>query len=161
MKSGGTKSGGGFRALLGLGAVVTLLLGAAGLLSVRTLASVLGLEMTARAARGGAGGLARLFGAAMVAVGVTYILAAAQPQRSRSLLVPLFVAPAVLAVAAIASTAKGEMKGAQGAIFAVYNAAYCLLYFRMDPRVAEPAKKAPENPPENPPATPARPPPSG
>ena len=79
--------------------------------------------------------LARLYGAAMLALGVGYAIAAAQPHIYRGLLVVLFVAPAITAVVQIANLARGEVPAGRGLAFAIYDFAYCLLYFRMYPRV--------------------------
>ena len=137
----------GFRALLVLGAVVSVAIGVWGLLWTPMLESVLGFRVPDRAL-----GLARVFGGVMLAVGIGYALAAAQPQRNRSLLVPLFAVPAVTAVTVIAGTARGEIAGGQGVVYAIYNAAYCLLYFRMYPRVPD-APATPPPPPDQPPGT--------
>jgi hypothetical protein len=145
----------GFRILLVLGAVVSVAIGVWGLVWTGMLISSLGFDLPRRALPAFSG-LGRLFGAVMVAVGIAYALAAAQPHRSRSLLVPLFVVPAVTGVAAIAAAARGEIAGGRGAVFAIYNIAYCLLYFRVYPRLAGSEAPAPPKPP----AAPAAPPPS-
>ncbi len=66
---------------------------------------------------------------------------------------------AITAVSTIAGTARGEIAGGQGAVFAIYLLAYCFLYFRMYPRPAAPpeTKKAPEPAKTPPPAIPPRP----
>jgi hypothetical protein len=108
--------------------------------------AVLGLRTIG--AEPGFSGLARLFGAVMVAAGIGYALAAAQPQRNRSLLVTLFLVPFALGVMAVASVARDEMRTGQGVGFALYNFSYCLMYFRLYPRVpeasAEPRDSAPD-----------------
>ena len=81
-------------------------------------------------------GLARLYGGVMLVVGVGYALAAAQPQRNRGLLVPLFLVPFVTGVMVIAGMARQEVSGGRGAFFAAYNFAFCLFYFRLYPRLA-------------------------
>lgn len=144
----------GFRALLVLGAVVSIAIGVWGLVWQGMLDDVLGLKIAKNSH-----GVARLFGAVMLAVGIGYALAAAQPQRSRSLLVQLFAVPGIMAIAVIAGTARGEIKGAQGVVFAIYNLAYCLLYFRVYPRIATPEPHRPGAPPGAA-AVPPRPPPA-
>lgn len=131
----------GFRALLVLGAIISIAIGIWGLAWTGMLESVLGFDVPKRSL-----GLARVFGGVMIAVGIGYALAAAQPQRSRSLLVPLFVVPAITAVSVIAGTARGEIDGARGVVFVVYNLAYCFLYFRMYPRVTVPETASPRAP---------------
>jgi hypothetical protein len=125
---------GGFRALLGLGAVVAIALAFCGLVAPSLLESILGLEVPKRAL-----GLARLFGGVMIAIGVGYALAAVQPHRNRSLLVPLFVVPVAMLASTIAGMARDEIPGGRGAVFMIYNLAFALLYFRLYPKVgAEP-----------------------
>ena len=89
-----------------------------------------------------------MFGVAMLALAVAYGLAAAQPQRSRSMLVTLFVFPLGLAVVAFANVARGDVAyNVRSVAFAVYNLAYCLLYFRVYPRVVlSDARPAPDGP---------------
>lgn len=128
----------GFTALLVLGAVVSIAIGVWGLVWSGMLESVLGFDVPKRAL-----GLSRMFGGVMIAVGIGYALAAAQPHRSRSLLVPLFLVPAITAVTVIAGTARGEISGGQGVVFVIYNLAYCFLYFRMYPRVMAPESAMP------------------
>jgi hypothetical protein len=82
--------------------------------------------------------LARMYGAAMLALGVGYAIAAAQPHGHRGLLVVLFAAPAITGIVQIANIARGEIPAGRGIAFAVYDFAYCLLYFRTYPRVEEP-----------------------
>ncbi len=142
---------GGFRWILVLGAIVSIVIAVWGLVWTSMLEGVLGVKLPARAAAG-AYGLARLYGATMLAIGIGYALAAAQPHRSRSLLVPLFVVPAVTAIAMIAGISRGEIRGGQGTVFIVYNLAYALLYFRLYPRVPPEreaaAPRSPQAPPE-------------
>ena len=57
----------------------------------------------------------------MLAVGVGYALAAAQPQRSRGLLVPLFLVPLVNAFTTIAGWPANEIQGGKGIAFAVFD----------------------------------------
>lgn len=123
----------GFRALLILGAVTTTILAVWALVWTSALGDVLGLRQVGRAL-----GMSRMYGAALVAIAVCYALAAAQPQRSRSLLVPLFVFPIATALAVIAGLARGEIRAGQGIAFVAYNLAYGFLYFRLYPRVAGP-----------------------
>lgn len=145
----------GFRALLVLGAVVSIAIGVWGLVWVGMLEAILGFDVPKRA-----WGLGRVFGGVMLAVGLGYALAAAQPHRSRSLLVLLLAVPAITGVTVIAGTARGEIDAGQGIVFAVYNLAYCLLYFRMYPRIEAhgeakgqpPASEPPSRPPSGPPA---------
>lgn len=126
---------GTFRLLLVLGAAVSVALGVWGIVWTRMLDTVLGLETTR--AEPSFSGLARLFGGVMLAVGVGYALAAAQPHRNRGLLVPLFLVPFVMGVMVIAGAARDEISGGKGAVFAAYNFAYCLFYFRLYPRLPE------------------------
>jgi ABC-type transport system involved in cytochrome c biogenesis permease component len=90
-------------------------------------------------------GLARLFGGVMLVVGVGYALAAAQPQRNRGLLVPLFLVPFVTGVMTIAGAARQEISGGKGAVFAAYNFGFCLLYFRLYPRLTGAADELPRD----------------
>jgi hypothetical protein len=129
---------GGFRLVLLIGAVVSIAIAVWGLVWTGMLETVLGLDVPKRAF-----GLARLYGGVMLAVGIGYALAAAQPQRSRSLLVPLFVVPLVMAITTIAGVSRSEVHGGKGIAFAVYNLGYCLFYFRLYPRVASPEAPAP------------------
>jgi len=139
----------GFRALLVLGAVVSIAIGIWGLVWTGMLESVLGFDVPRREADAFAG-VARLYGGAMLAIGIGYALAAAQPHRSRSLLVPLFVVPVITAVSVIAAIAREEIATGRGIVFVVYNLAFCLLYFRLYPRVAEPETTPRQQPPAKP-----------
>ena len=139
---------GGFRWILVLGAVVSTIIAVWGLLWAGMLESVLGVNVPRRGHA-----LAHLYGAAMLAVGIGYALAAAQPHRSRSLLVPLFVAPVVTAIGVIAGIAQDQVAGGRGAAFVAYNLAYALLYFRLYPKVS-PEREAPHS---GPPAAPPPP----
>jgi hypothetical protein len=133
---------GGFRLVLAIGAVVSIAVAVWGLVWTGMLDTVLGFDIPKRAF-----GITRLFGGVMLAVGIGYALAAAQPQRSRSLLVPLFVVPLVSAITTIAGVAREEVQVGKGIGFAIYNLAFCLFYFRMYPRVA-PEPPAPKLPPD-------------
>jgi hypothetical protein len=138
-------SDGGFRLVLILGAVVSTAIAVWALVWTGMLESVLGLDVPKRAL-----GIIRIFGGVMLAVAVGYALAAAQPQRSRSLLVPLFVVPFVTAITTIAGVSRDEVSGGKGIAFAVFNLVYCLFYFRMYPRVTPPETAATESPPQPP-----------
>lgn len=138
-----------FRWLLVLGAAVSIAIGIWGVLWVDILERALGFKVDDSAAFNG---LARLFGGLMLTVGLGYALAAAQPHRSRSLLVVLFVAPLALAVTVIVGAARGEIASARGAGFAAFYVAYSLLFFRTYPRLEDAPKDA------GPPAEPAEPP---
>ena len=96
----------GLRVLLILGAVVSIAIGVCGLIWTGMLENVLGLAVPEDGLR-----IARLYGGVMLAIGIGYALAAAQPQRSRSLLVLLFVVPLVTALATIAALARGRDLG--------------------------------------------------
>ena len=135
---------GGFRLVLFVGAVMSIAIAVWALVWTGMLHTILGFDVPKRAY-----GITRLFGGAMLAVGVGYALAAAQPQRSRGLLVPLFVVPMVNAFTTIAGVSRNEVQGGKGIAFAVFNLGYCLFFFRMYPRVvAEPP--GPKLPPETP-----------
>lgn len=136
---------GGFRLVLVVGAVVSTAIAIWALLWTGMLETVLGLDVPKRSL-----GVVRLFGGVMLAVAIGYALAAAQPQRSRSLLVPLFVVPVVTAITTIAGVSRDEITGGKGIAFAVFNLAYCLFYFRMYPRVMAAESAAPEPPPDVP-----------
>lgn len=123
---------GPFRLLLFVGAGVSIAVGIWGVIWTQMLDTVLGLDVSA-----GAAGIARMYGAVMLAIGIGYALAAAQPHRNRGLLVPLFIVPFITGLVVIAGTARDEIHGTKGVLFAVYNFAYCLLYFRLYPRVPE------------------------
>jgi hypothetical protein len=82
--------------------------------------------------------LSRMYGATMLALSVGYAIAAAQPHGHRGLLVVLFAAPAITGIVQIANIARGEMPVGRGLAFAIYDFAYCLLYFRTYPRVEQP-----------------------
>jgi hypothetical protein len=126
---------GPFRLVLMVGAVAAVAIGVWGLVWTGMLDSVLGFKVPA----GKGLGVIRLFGGVMVSLGVAYALAAAQPQRSRSLLVLLFVSPLMMAVTTIAAVARGEMQSSgKGIGFVIFNLAYCFLYFRFYPRVTAP-----------------------
>ena len=131
---------GGLRLILLVGAVVSVAIAVWALVWTGMLHTVLGFDVPKRAY-----GVTRLLGGVMLAVGVGYALAAAQPQRSRGLLVPLFIVPLTGAFTTIAGVSRNEVQGGKGIAFAVFELGYCLLFFRMYPRVA------PEPPPKLPP----------
>jgi ABC-type transport system involved in cytochrome c biogenesis permease component len=123
----------GLRVLLSLQAVVCAAVGIWGVFLTPVLTDVLGLDVPS-----GANGLAHLFGVMMLAFAVGYALAAAQPHRSRGFLVPLFLVPLLLAVALIVNVAQHEVAhSVRAVIFAIYNLAYCLFFFRVYPRVPD------------------------
>jgi hypothetical protein len=128
------KSGSGFRLILLAGAVVSVAIGVWGVLWTQMLNTILGLDVVSP-------GAARMYGAVMLAVGVGYALAAAQPQRNRGLLVPLFLVPMMQALVGISAVARDEVKTGRGIGFAIFNIAFCLLYFRLYPRVEAEAPK--------------------
>jgi ABC-type transport system involved in cytochrome c biogenesis permease component len=142
----------GFRALLVLGAVVSIAIGIWGLVWTGMLESVLGFDVPRR--NDAFAGIARLYGGTMLAIGIGYALAAAQPHRSRSLLVPLFVVPVITAVSVIAAISREEIATGRGIVFVIYNLAFCLLYFRLYPRLAEPEATPRQPPAPKPPAAP-------
>ena len=129
---------GGFRLLLLVGAVVSIAIGVWGVIWTQMLETVLGLELGP-----GSAGVARLYGGVMLAIGLAYGLAAAQPHRSRSMLVLLLVVPLITAMVTIAGVSRDEISGGKGIGFAVFELAYCLMYFRLYPRVAEPSEDEP------------------
>ncbi len=130
-----------FRLLLVVGAVISVIIGVWGVVWTDMLENVLGIEIAA-----GAAGTAYLYGGVMLVVGLGYALAAAQPQRSRSLLVVLLFVPLMTAMVTIAGVSRDEIKGARGIGFAVFELAYCLMYFRLYPRVERETPK-PKTPP--------------
>jgi len=113
-----------FRALLVLGAAVSIAVGVWAI--VGDIHGVLGTAASP--------GLARMYGATMLALGIGYAIAAAQPHTYRGLLVVLFAAPAITAIVQIANLARGDIPAGRGLAFAIYDFAYCLLYFRTYPR---------------------------
>lgn len=115
-----------FRALLVLGSAVSIAIG---------VWSVVSGEMVL-VPHAGPGGIARMFGGVMLAVGLGYAIAAAQPHSGRGLLVVLFAVPAITGIVVIASVARSEIPSGRGLAFAIYQFAYCLLYFRAYPRVS-------------------------
>jgi len=121
---------GGFRLVLFVGAVVSIAIAVWALVWTGMLHTVLGFDVPKRA-----DGVTRLLGGVMLAVGVGYALAAAQPARSRGLLVPLFIVPFASAFTTIAGVSRNEIQGGKGIAFAVFNLGYCLFFFRMYPRV--------------------------
>ena len=135
----------GFRALLSLGALVSVAIGVWGLVWAQMLSNVLGIK-----APPSSWGMARLFGAAMVALAVGYALAAYEPHRTRGLLVPLFIVPVAMGVVMVVNIAKGDVDhSVRATVFAVYNFAFSLLYFRTYPRIDVPPKPAlPSEPPK-------------
>ena len=140
-----TNPDGGFKLVLLVGAIVSTAIAVWALVWTGMLETVLGLDVPKRSL-----GIVRVFGGVMLAVGIGYALAAAQPQRSRSLLVPLFVVPLVTAITTIAGVSRDEITGGKGIAFAVFNLGYCLFYFRMYPRVTGAEAPAPEPPPDAP-----------
>jgi ABC-type transport system involved in cytochrome c biogenesis permease component len=128
---------GPFRLLLVVGAAASIAIGVWGVVWTQMLETVLGLDVAA-----GAAGVARLYGGVMLAVGIGYALAAAQPHRNRGLLVPLFIVPFITGLVVIAGAARQEIHGTKGLLFAAYNFAYCLLYFRLYPRVTDAGESA-------------------
>jgi hypothetical protein len=135
-------SEGGFRLVLFVGAVVSIAIAVWALVWTGMLQTVLGFDVPKRAY-----GVTRLFGGVMLAVGVGYALAAAQPHRSRGLLVPLFIVPMVNAFTTIAGVSRNEVQAGKGIAFAVFNLGYCLFFFRMYPRVT-PEPAPPKLPPD-------------
>jgi hypothetical protein len=133
---------GGFRLVLVVGAVVSIAIAVWALVWTGMLQTVLGFDIPKRSL-----GITRMFGGVMLAVGVGYALAAAQPQRSRGLLVPLFIVPMVSALTTIAGVSRNEIQGGKGIAFAVFELAYCLFFFRVYPRVV-PEPPGPKLPPE-------------
>lgn len=129
----------GFRALLAVGAVVSVGLGVWGLLGGGIIRTALGPVLPREAP--GFVAMARLYGAAMLALGIGYGLAAVHPVRNRGLLVPLFAAPLAGAVALIVAAAKDELSPVRAGVLAAFEIAYCLLYFRLYPK---PVAAAPE-----------------
>ncbi len=108
------------------------------------LESVLGIEFVSDTP-----GVARLYGGVMLAIGLAYALAAAQPQRSRSMLVVLLVVPLITAMVTIAGVSRDEISGGKGIGFAVFELLYCLMYFRLYPRVeaeSPSSRSSPEDP---------------
>lgn len=122
-----------FRALLVLGAAVSVAIGVWAILG--NVHSVIAKDSTA-ASTSEFVAVARMFGAAMLALGVGYAIAALQPHAHRGLLVVLFAAPAITGIVQIANVARGEIPFGRGLAFAIYDFAYCLLYFRTYPRVS-------------------------
>jgi len=120
-----------FRALLVLGAAVSIAMGVWAI--VGDVHGVLAKQATTAPPEFAA--LARMYGAAMLALGIGYAIAAAQPHAYRGLLVVLFIAPAVTAIVQVANLARGEIPAGRGLAFAIYDFAYCLLYFRTYPRL--------------------------
>lgn len=137
-----------FRLVLVLGAAASVAVGVWGVFWTDMLERVLGLEVPAAASAFDA--IGRMYGGAMLALGLGYALAAAQPHRARSLLVVLFAAPLIIGVVVIAGTARGEIQTGRGAGFAAFNIFYCLLFFRFYPRLEAPPE---EEPPPAPTAT--------
>jgi hypothetical protein len=125
-----SRATGGFRLILLTGAIISVAIGIWGFLWTTMLETILGLDVTYP-------GAARMYGGVMLAVGVGYALAAAQPHRNRGLLVPLFLVPLLAAIVTITGVARDEIQTAKGVGFVIYNLAYCLLYFRLYPRVPE------------------------
>ena len=113
------KREGAFRALLVLGAAVSIAVGVWMIIA--------GVH--------GAPALARLYAAVTLALGVGYAIGASQPHGGRGLLVVLFVAPALTGVVLVASVARGEIGSFRGVAMAAAAFAYCLLYFRTYPRM--------------------------
>lgn len=129
----------GFRVLLGAGAAVYGLLGVAGLFFTGLLHGVLGPSVDAGVS--GFLGMARLYGALSLAVAVGYVVGAIDPMRNRGLLFVLFAVPLLTGVAGIVAAAKSEVSSAKGALFAAFNLAYLLLYFRLYPKPAIPEEE--------------------
>jgi hypothetical protein len=145
---------GSFRLVLVLGAAVSIAIGVWGVVWTRMLDTVLGVGTVG--VEHGFDALARLFGGVMVAVGVGYALAAAQPARNRSLLVMLFLVPFALGIMTIAGAAREEIQTGKAIGFALYNFAYCFVYFRLYPRVEPSAAEAPREPRDQAPDDPFR-----
>lgn len=120
------------------GAVVSIAIGVWGVIWTKMLETVLGIEYISSS-----GGIARLYGGVMLAIGLAYALAAAQPHRSRSMLVLLLAVPLITAMVTIAGVSRDEISGGKGIGFAVFEIAYCLMYFRFYPRVEEPTADEP------------------
>jgi hypothetical protein len=123
-----------FRALLVLGAAVSIAIGVWAIVSASGFENAL-IKHSAGSIPSEFAALARMYGATMLALGLGYAIAASQPHGGRGLLVVLFVAPSITGVVLIASVARGEIAAGRGLAFAIYQFAYCLLYFRTYPRV--------------------------
>ena len=134
-----------FRALLVLGAAVSIAIGVWAIAATGSVQNTLAKVSASPTPEFAA--LSRMYGAAMLALGIGYAIAAAHPHGHRSLLVVLFAAPALTGVVQIANIARGEIPAGRGIAFAVYDIAYCLLYFRTYPRVEEPPAPPPIQPP--------------
>ncbi len=113
-----------FRVLLVLGAAVSVAVGVWAI--VGDISGTLGIATSPA--------LARMYGAVMLSLGIGYAIAATQPHTYRGLLVVLFAAPAITGVVQIANLARGDIPAGRGLAFAIYDFAYCLLYFRTYPR---------------------------
>ncbi len=135
-------SEGSFRLLLVVGALISVIIGVWGVVWTDMLENVLGIEIAA-----GSAGTAYLYGGVMLVVGLGYALAAAQPQRSRSLLVVVLFVPLITAMVTIAGVSRDEIKGGRGIGIAVFELAYCLMYFRLYPRVERPETSPPSGEP--------------
>lgn len=144
----------GFRWLLAIQALISVAIGIWGVVWVDMLETVFGLDAPADA--GGFDALARLYGAAMLALGLGYAVAAAQTHGRRGLLAVLFAAPVLTAVVIIAGVARGEIDAGRGVVFTIYLVAYCFLFFRTYPRLDEKKTEPPESgPPSDYPERPA------
>lgn len=121
-----------FRLLLVVGAVFSVAVGLMGWFAPNLLRAILGLKV--KADTPGFVALARLYGGLSITVGIGYGLAAAHPARQRGLLAMLFAVPIASIVAAFVGVAGTEYSKVQGALYAIANLAYALLYFRLYPR---------------------------
>lgn len=121
-----------FRILLALGAVFSIVVGFMGWFAPGALRSVLGLKVGSQTP--GFVAIARLYGGLSFTVGIGFGIAAAHPARQRGLLAMLFAVPIASVVAAFVGVAGTEYSKVQGALYAIANLAYALLYFRLYPR---------------------------
>jgi hypothetical protein len=136
-REGGRSRAGRFRLVLLVGAVVSAAVGMWGVFWSAVLIRVFGYEVGD--ASPGFDALGRMYGGLMVMVAVGYAIAVAQPERRRSLLAVLFMAPLASAVMLVAGVARGEIRTGQGVAWVVFYLAYCLVFFRLYPRVRGPA----------------------
>jgi hypothetical protein len=121
-----------FRSVLVLTAGLLLALGIAGLFAPGVLHTMFGPKVLA-SSRGYAA-MSRLFGVGMVALGVGSLLAAARPERNRTMLLTLFVGLAGFVVTMIVSTTKDELSRGVVWIYAVIGFVLLMLLFRFYPR---------------------------
>lgn len=123
-----------FRFVLVAGAVIFGALAAFAWLLPSGFAALLGMEISV--AFQGFAALTRLYGGFCAVIAGGYAIAAMKPESNRGLLAILFWVPVVNIMASVAAVTGDDFSVAGALIFAAWNLALALLFFRFYPRSA-------------------------